>query len=65
MSIQTVFIFKNGMMAVCDEHGQQMPEFGGRFLDHINDVVKLLDDKEISMESALVFEVVGDKSNAT
>jgi hypothetical protein len=31
--IKTVFVFRNGNVAVCDQHGQQMPEFQGRWSD--------------------------------
>ena len=30
-SIKSVFLFPNGNVAVCDEHGQQMPEYQGTF----------------------------------
>lgn len=32
-TITTVLVFANGMVAVCDEHGKQMPEYQGRWID--------------------------------
>ena len=31
MAVKAVFRFANGMVAVCDENGQQIPELQGRF----------------------------------
>lgn len=31
--IANVFVFANGMVAVTDEHGQQIPEYQGRWME--------------------------------
>jgi hypothetical protein len=33
MPIRTVFFFGNGNVAVCDEHGDQMPDYQGPLRD--------------------------------
>lgn len=31
--IATVIVFPNGLVAVCDEHGQQIPAYQGRWTE--------------------------------
>ena len=33
LRIQTVMVFPNGMATVCDQHGDQMPQYQGRWDD--------------------------------
>lgn len=42
--IKTVFLFWNGNVAVCDEHGQQLPEFQG----HYSDVIERLRGQDLT-----------------
>ena len=37
--IATVLVFANGMVAVCNEHGEQMPEYQGRW-DDMREMIK-------------------------
>ena len=37
--IKTVFVFPNGMVAVCDENGQQIPEYQGKWVEKKNMII--------------------------
>ncbi len=38
--IASVFLFPNGMVAVCDERGQQMPEYQGEWNEKGADILR-------------------------
>lgn len=44
MKIRSVFKFPNGMVAVCDESGQQVPELQGRWDDKCTAIAPHDDD---------------------
>jgi len=44
--ITTVFVFQNGMVAVSDQHGQQMPFFQGRKQDAMPRIKRRLDQQK-------------------
>jgi hypothetical protein len=44
---RTVYLFSNGMVAVCDAAGQQIPELQGRFSTVVADIMTLVDEQTI------------------
>lgn len=52
--IKTVFLFPNGNVAVCDEHGQQMPELQG----HYTEVVGRFTEQDLAGAEILVPQVI-------
>jgi len=47
MAVRTVFVFPNGNVAVCDEHGQQIPELQGRFTEVYKEILRRKDDNTV------------------
>lgn len=50
--IKTIFLFPNGILAVCDEHGQQLPEFQ----QHYSEVVERLRGQDLTGADIYVSE---------
>lgn len=52
--IKQVFLFRSGLVAVCDERGRQMPEFQG----HYADIVERLRGQDLSAAEIHVTESI-------
>ena len=56
--ITDVFVFKNGMVAVFDQKGEQMPDFQG---NRTMKLMKKIKDRHMRQKSAVLWHSMGMK----